>query len=211
MLPSIKKVILTTIIASFFSIYGLVFNNNVILIAAANIAPTAFSFYYIIRDFILTKNMQIGKFILYFLISIIIPLLMGMFFGYILEVLKTKYTNEDTDNLNIPSTYMKEKITYHHINMIMSIFIPILSCLLLPYSLETNNVCLIIGVSIALSFIVPITTIGLFIGSNKHTDKLYTIKDYIIPIITFTINFICIIIISFIMIKYLGFDKKIKN
>ena len=50
MLPSIKKVILTTIIASFFSIYGLVFNNNVILIAAANIAPTAFSFYYIIRD-----------------------------------------------------------------------------------------------------------------------------------------------------------------
>ena len=205
MLASVIYILLTTLASSFFAVYGLVLNNNTILIVSTPLAPTSDAIYSIIKNFIITKNKNIINIILYLIIAIFVPLIIGIISGYLLEAIKLKHNNE---KITIPSTNMEERLEYSAINIGFNILTPIICCLFLPYALEKNNTGLLIAVSIALSFVSPLVTIGLYIGSNKHTPKDYTIKDYIIPIINFIINFLSVIIISFIMIKYLGFDKK---
>jgi hypothetical protein len=205
MLPSVIYILLTTLASSFFAVYGLVLNNNTILIVSTLLAPTSDAIYSIIKNFIITKNKNIINIILYLIIAIFVPLIIGIISGYLLEAIKLKHNNE---KITIPSTNMEERLEYSAINIGFNILTPIVCCLFLPYALEKNNIGLIIAISIGLSFVTPLVTIGLYIGSNKHTPKDYTIHDYVIPIINFIINFLSIIIISFIMIKYLGFDKK---
>jgi hypothetical protein len=207
MLPSIPYILLSTVAASFFSIYGVIANNDILLIVATIAVPTADVFYNIIKNHIINKKTNISLLVIFLLIAILIPLLIGILSGYILEEIKLKNEDEN-DFFAIPSDNMKNRVVFSKTNMFFTICIPIVACLFLPYALENNNNTLIIAISIASSFVSPLTTIGLLIGSNKHTSKDYTIRDYIIPLINFLVNLLSIVIISFIMIKYLGFDKK---
>jgi hypothetical protein len=102
---------------------------------------------------------------------------------------------------NIPSDYMKERLVYHPITLFFSILLPFIVCFFLHYSIENNDVGLIIGISIALSFVVPLVDIGLFMGYKifKKDDKI-KMKDYIIPITTFISNLMAVVIVSFITI-----------
>jgi hypothetical protein len=102
---------------------------------------------------------------------------------------------------NIPSDYMKERLVYHPINLFFSILLPFIVCFFLHYSIENNDVGLIIGISIALSFVVPLVDIGLYMGYKifKKNDK-FKMKDYIIPVVTFISNFMAVVIVSFITI-----------
>tara|TARA_B110001469_G_C9579097_1_gene287206 strand:+ start:210 stop:1004 length:795 start_codon:yes stop_codon:yes gene_type:complete len=102
---------------------------------------------------------------------------------------------------NIPSDYMKERLVYHPINIFFSILLPFIVCFFLHYSIENNDVGLIIGISIALSFVVPLVDIGLYMGYKifKKNDK-FKMKDYIIPVVTFISNFMAVVIVSFITI-----------
>jgi len=205
MIISVLYILLSTLASAFFAVYGLVLNNNTILVVSTLLAPTSDAIYSIIKNFIITKNKNVINIILYLIIAILVPLIIGIISGYLLEVIKLKHENA---KITIPSKSMEERLEFSYINIGFNILTPIICCLFLPYALEKNNVGLIIAISIGLSFVTPLVTIGLYIGSNKHTTKDYTIHDYVIPIINFIINFLSIIIISFIMINYLGFDKK---
>jgi hypothetical protein len=302
MLPSILYIFLCTLVSSFFSAYGLVFNNNIMLLVSTLFSPTSDGIYNIIKTYLITKKINLFHLSIYVLIAIVVPIITGMFLGYVLELLIIKYytyekttieiteqlemeaivnildeeinklfENEDKNDktsenknkiqllffknelssiqhyiniqefkedknnkklnikkrliklknnieiyysninniqeFNIPSENMKEGLYYSRINMFFNIIMPFIACLFLPYALQNKNISLLIAISIALSFVKPLVTIGLFIGSNKHTNKNYTFNDYKIPLINFSCNLFCIVICSFIMIHY-GFDKK---
>jgi hypothetical protein len=200
MIPSLLFFFFAILASSFCSVVGLVFDNNVLLLVATIMAPTADIIYSIIKSYIFKHKIGIIKFLLYIVISIFTPLCIGIFFGYIMEVIKN---NNNDNEIVIPSPTMDEKIKKSDLNLFFTIIIPLILCLFLPYSIKTNNNSLIIAISIGLSFITPLTNIGLFIGSNKFTKKEYKLSDYTIPIVNFSSNIIFTSIISFIMIKYL--------
>lgn len=227
MLPSIIYILLTTLASSFFSVYGLIFNNSAILIVATIMAPTAEAIYNIVKNYLINKKFNLFNLLIYLLICISVPLIIGILFGFFLEILKNKYyknsstttksqnikstfnTSEEElqkTTINIPSQDMLEMLKFSRINMFFNILTPIICCLFLPYALQTNNICLIVAISIGLSFVTPLTVIGLFIGSNKYTKKQYTIKDYTIPFLNFSCNLFSLLFSSYIMIKF-GFDK----
>ncbi len=72
---------------------------------------------------------------------------------------------------NIPSDYMKERLVYHPITLFFSILLPFIVCFFLHYSIEKSDVGLIIGISIALSFVVPLVDIGLYMGYKIFKKK----------------------------------------
>ena len=209
MLPSILYIFFCTLASSFFSIYGLIFNNTTMLLVSKFISPTSKSIYNIIKSYFITKKINLLKLLTYLFIGVVTPIVMGVLFGYVLEEIIKKYYKKDEDSeINIPSNYMKEKIKYNPIKMFFNIVTPIIVALFLPYALETNNTGLLIAISIALSCSTPLATIGLFIGSNHKTEKNYGFDEYIIPFTNFLTNLLSIILISIFMIGYLGFDKK---
>ena len=65
MLPSILYIFLCTLASSFFSIYGLIFNNNTMLLVSKFISPTSKSIYNIIKSYFITKKINLLKLLTY--------------------------------------------------------------------------------------------------------------------------------------------------
>ena len=172
MLPSYKYILSTTLLSSFFAIYGLVYNDNIILLVACLIAPTSNTYFNIVKHLISNNKIPLLSILIYTFIAIIIPVLVGLIFGVMFTVLKNKSPNKSY--YNIPSENMLNRLDIHPINLILCLVIPFIVSAFLPYAMETNNIGLIIAISITLSFIIPLVNIGLIMGSHiikKHNNK----------------------------------------
>lgn len=187
MLPSYKYILTSTLLASFFAVYGLVYSDTISLLVATIVAPTSESYFNIVKYFITNNTFPILPVITYTFIGIIIPIIFGIIFGVVFTSLKKKYPNNTT--YSIPSENMLERLDIHPVNLSFNILIPFIVCLFLPYAIEKNNITLIIGISIALSFVVPLINIGLIMGTHfiqkigdykelKEGDKHSLIKNY---------------------------------
>ena len=187
MLPSYKYILTSTLLASFFAVYGLVYNDTISLLVATIVAPTSESYFNIVKYFITNNTFPLLPIITYTFIGIFIPIFFGLIFGIIFTYLKNKYPENTT--YSIPSENMLDRLDIHPINLFFNIIIPFIVCFFLPYAIEKNNITLIIGISIALSFVAPLINIGLIMGTHliqkmsnykqlKENKKNSLIKNY---------------------------------
>ena len=206
LLPSYQYLLLTTSLASIFSCWGLVYEDSTSLLVATILAPTSSFLYESIRSYITNGKISLKYILICSLITILLPLCIGALMGYLFILVPDKAENTifKYTEYEIPNKTMDFMIKPDFLNILFSTIIPFIIALFIPYADRKNNIILQIAISIALSFITPLTTIGLFTGSNSYTDKPYDINNYYIPIIKFLGNFFAIIltaVFSFINFK----------
>ena len=198
LLPSYEYLFLTTGLASVFSCWGLVYEDSTSLLVATILAPTSSFLYQSIRSYLSTGKISLRYIIICLLITILLPLCIGGLLGYLFILVpdKTEHSIFKYTDYEIPNKTMNFMIKPDFLNILFSTTIPFVIALFIPYADRKKNVILQIAISIALSFVTPLTTIGLFIGSNSYTDKENDINNYYIPIIKFLGNFFAIILTS---------------
>ena len=196
LLPSYEYLFLTTSLASIFSCWGLVYEDSTSLLVATILAPTSSFLYQSIRSYLTNGKISLQYIIICLLITILLPLCIGGLLGYLFILVPDKAKNSifKYTDYEIPNKTMNFMIKPDFLNILFSTTIPFVIALFIPYADRKKNVILQIAISIALSFVAPLTTIGLFTGSNSYTDKAYDINNYYIPIIKFLGNFFAIIL-----------------
>lgn len=195
-LPSYQYLIITTLLSSILSCWGLVYEDSISLLSGAIIIPTSNFLYESIRFYVLNRKISIYYIIFSSLITIIIPLLIGYLFGIFFYLVdKSNYHIFKDSSYNIPNKTMNNMIKPDFLNMLFLSIMPFFIAMFIPYSIKKNNIILQFAIVIALSFVSPLTTIGLFIGSNHYTNKLNDINLFYVPMTKFISN-LCAIVLS---------------
>ena len=208
--------ILLTIGSSIISCWGLISNNNIILVAATLMAVSSQVIYNIIKESILNPKVSKINILYYILIILGIPLIISIFIGYIFEFFKKKYPNMDFD---IPSKEIKEmlnpgstsedKSIYPHkinANIVIPMVVSLIASSFLPNSVKNGDITLSTSISSVLAFVTPLTIIGLMLGSNHYTKHDYSnLKDYIVPLIMLCSNVFGISFFTFVAIYFFNY------
>lgn len=196
LLPSYKYLLLTTSLASIFSCWGLVYEDSTSLLVATILASTSSFLYESIRSYSTNGKISLKYIIICLLITILLPLSIGALMGYMFILIpeKGEHSIFKYTEYEIPNRTMDFMIKPDFLNILFSTITPFIVAMFIPYADKKNNIILQIAISIALSFVTPLTIIGLFTGSNNYTDKTYDINNYYIPIIKFLANFFAIIL-----------------
>lgn len=148
-------------------------------------------------------------------IVFILPLLLSMGLGYLLEFIKHKNNKKNNNDINdtnnkityvIPSHFMFSSIKNDPVNLVFVIIIVLISITIFTYNLTKEGTFYNIASNIPVSPFLPLIHVGLMIGSFKYADKYeidhkhfpngQSIKDFTIPIAILGLNIVSLTIIS---------------
>ena len=209
------KILICSIVAVVLGVYGMVYDSIPSILSSLSVAPGPNTIYKIISDFANSNNKNLLEMVGNLGILFILPLLLSMGLGYLLEFIKHKNNNNNINDTNnkityvIPSHFMLSSIKNDPVNLVFVIIIVLISITIFTYNLTKEGTFYNIASSIPLSTFLPLLHIGLMIGSFKYADKYeidhkhfpngQSIKDFTIPITTLGLN---ILLLTFISIYF---------
>jgi len=198
------KILIHTLIAVVLGVYGMVYDSIPSIISSLSVAPGPNTIYKIISDFANSNNKNLLEMVGNLGILFILPLLLSMGLGYLLEFIKHKNNNKIT--YVIPSHFMFSSIQNDPVNLVFVIIIVLISITIFTYNITKEGTFYNIASNIPLSPFLPLIHVGLMIGSFKYADKYeidhkhfpngQSIKDFTIPIAIIGLNIVSLTIIS---------------